>query len=180
MEALYYWAECSPETGPTVKTYMDKNKERFLNNTQWIYQYKNIVFSHAGVSSVWMKNNNIEKLEDINTLEPSEIFGFTPNRYSDFSGSSETQPPTWIRPWTLLECGYQGVIHIVGHTSLKSGISNAKEEAKTLGYTQEEINKMVDVWCCDALPEQYLIIENDKFIVKNHDNRISTESNITE
>ena len=43
-----------------------KNKKRFLNNTQWVYLYKNICFSHAGVSSMWMKNNNIKSLEDIN------------------------------------------------------------------------------------------------------------------
>ena len=179
-ESLYDWAECYPETGPVVKTYMNKNKERFLNNTQWIYQYKNIVFSHAGVSSVWMKNNNIEKLEDINTLEPSEIFGFTPNRMSDFGGSSETQPPTWIRPWTLLNCGYKGIIHVVGHTQFKFGIDNLKNQSINMGYKQEDLDHMVDVWCCDALPNQYLIIENDKFIVKNYDNRIPTESDITE
>lgn len=171
MEACDFdWAYCSPSTGHLVKRYMKQNLNRYLDNSQWIYQYKNIVFSHAGVSSVWMKNNNIEKLEDINTLEPSEIFGFTPNRYSDFSGSSETQPPTWIRPWTLLNCGYKGVIHVVGHTQFKFGIDNLKKQSTNVGYKQEDLDHMVDVWCCDTLPEQYLIIENEKFIVKNYDN----------
>ena len=93
-ESLFYWAECYPATGPVVKAYMTKNEERFLNNTQWIYLYKNICFSHAGVSSMWMKNNNIKSLEDINTLEPSEKFAFTPCKMSDYSGISVTQPPT--------------------------------------------------------------------------------------
>ena len=90
MSSFYYWAECYPENGKRVDEYMRNNQERFLNNTQWIYLYKNICFSHAGVSSIWMKKNNIKSLEDINTLEPSEKFAFTPCKMSDYSGISVT------------------------------------------------------------------------------------------
>jgi 8-oxo-dGTP diphosphatase len=31
-----------------------------------------------------------------------------------------------------------------------------------------ELDHFADVWCCDALPKEYLIIENDKFIVKEY------------
>lgn len=169
MEALYYWAECYPVTGEFVKAFMRLNEERFLNNTQWIYLYKNICFSHAGVSSIWMKQKNLKSLEDINTLEPSEKFAFTPCKMSDYSGNSVTQPPTWIRPWTLIDCAYKGYIHVVGHTSVKPGIRNIKEEyIKHGSYSQVELDHFADVWCCDALPEEYLIIENDKFIVKKY------------
>lgn len=167
MEALYYWAECYPVTGEFVKTFMRLNEERFLNNTQWIYLYKNICFAHAGVSSIWMENNNIKSLEDINTLEPSEVFAFT-GKMSDYTGDSSTQPPTWIRPWTLVDCGYKGVIHVVGHTSVKPGIRNIKEEYVKQGFSKEELDQLVDVWCCDQLPREYLIIDNDKFIVKEY------------
>lgn len=168
MEALYYWAECYPATGEFVKTFMRLNEEKFLNNTQWIYLYKNICFSHAGVSSIWMENNKIKSLEDINTLEPSEIFAFT-GKMSDYTGDSSTQPPTWIRPWTLVDCGYKGVIHVVGHTSVKPGIRNIKEEYIKQGFSKEELDQLVDVWCCDQLPREYLIIDNDKFIVKKNE-----------
>lgn len=168
MEALYYWAECYPVTGEFVKTFMRLNEERFLNNTQWIYLYKNICFSHAGVSSIWMENNKIKSLEDINTLEPSEIFGFTPGKMSDYTGDSVTQPPTWIRPWTLVDCGYKGVMHVVGHTMVQPGIRNIKEEYVKYGFSEKELEHFVDVWCCDQLPREYLIIENDKFIVKKY------------
>ena len=169
MEALYYWAECYPVTGEFVKAFMRLNEERFLNNTQWIYLYKNICFSHAGVSSIWMKQKNLKSLEDINTLEPSEKFAFTPCKISDYSGNSVTQPPTWIRPWTLIDCAYKGYIHVVGHTSVKPGIRNIKEEyIKHGSYSQVELDHFADVWCCDALPEEYLIIDNDKFIVKKY------------
>lgn len=168
MEALYYWAECYPVTGEFVKTFMRLNEERFLNNTQWIYLYKNICFAHAGVSSIWMENNNIKSLEDINTLEPSEVFAFT-GKMSDYTGCSSTQPPTWIRPWTLVDCGYKGVIHVVGHTSVKPGIRNIKEEYVKQGFSKEELDQLIDVWCCDQLPREYLIIDNDEFIVKKNE-----------
>lgn len=169
LASLYRWAECYPMNGKRVDEYMRNNKERFLNNTQWIYIYKNICFSHAGVSSVWMNNNNIKSLEDINTLEPSKLFAFT-GKMSDFTGESPQQPPIWIRPWTLIDCGYRGVIHVVGHTSLKPGIKNVKEEySKYNDYSQTELDNFVDVWCCDQLPKEYLIIDNDKFIVKKNE-----------
>ena len=147
---------------------MTKNKERFLNNTQWIYLYKNICFSHAGVSSIWMKNNNIKSLEDINTLEPSEKFAFT-GKMSDFTGVSPQQPPTWIRPYTLVDVGYKGVIHVVGHTNVGPLRNYKNEYVKSGMYSQVELDKLVDVWCCDTLPREYLIIDNDKFIVKKYE-----------
>ena len=57
----------------------DPLKSRFLENTQWVYvdDESKIVFSHAGISQVWMDNNNIKDIHDINNLEPSEVFGFT-------------------------------------------------------------------------------------------------------
>lgn len=167
-ENLFYWAKCYPDTGPVVKAYMTKNEERFLNNTQWIYLYKNICFSHAGVSSIWMKNNNIKSLEDINTLEPSEKFAFT-GKMSDFTGVSPQQPPTWIRPYTLVDVGYKGVIHVVGHTNVGQLRNYKNEYVKSGMYSQVELDKLVDVWCCDTLPREYLIIDNDKFIVKKYE-----------
>ena len=167
-ESLFYWAECYPATGPVVKAYMTKNKERFLNNTQWIYLYKNICFSHAGVSSIWMKNNNIKSLEDINILEPSEKFAFT-GKMSDFTGVSPQQPPTWIRPYILVDVGYKGVIHVVGHTNVGPLRNYKNEYVKSGMYSQVELDRLVDVWCCDTLPREYLIIDNDKFIVKKNE-----------
>lgn len=167
-ESLFYWAECYPATGPVVKAYMTKNEERFLNNTQWIYLYKNICFSHAGVSSIWMDNNNIKSLEEINILEPSEKFAFT-GKMSDFTGVSPQQPPTWIRPYTLVDVGYKGVIHVVGHTNVGPLRNYKNEYVKSGMYSQVELDKLVDVWCCDTLPEEYLIIDNDKFIVRKNE-----------
>lgn len=72
----YSWAECSGFVYD-VFSYMSGNevKERFLNLTQWIYVYDNIIFSHAGISKIWLENIGLE-INSINDLVPSEIFGF--------------------------------------------------------------------------------------------------------
>ena len=48
------------------------NKNRFLDNTQWIYIDNKTIFSHAGISQVWMNNSRKENVHDINKLETSE------------------------------------------------------------------------------------------------------------
>lgn len=160
----YPWAECSGYD-KYVGIEMAKIKEEFLKSTQWVYMDDNIVFSHAGVSAVWMKNVGLDDINKINELEPSEFFGFWPCKMSDFYGISPTQPCTWIRPQTLVEYMPEGIIQVVGHSPVKK-ICNVSIEVR------EKYNiKCPDLWCCDALPEQYLIIENDEFIVKEYDER---------
>lgn len=162
----YPWAECYPRSNKVAQA-IAPYKYEWLNKSQWVYLYKNICFSHAGVSSIWMENNNIKTLEEINDLPPSEIFAFN-GKMSDYTGISPQQPPTWIRPQTLVYCGYKGVTHVVGHTNVGS-LSNYKDAYINSGcYSQKELDEFVDVWCCDTLPEEYLIIEDDKFIVKKY------------
>ena len=159
----YSWAECSGYF-PHVGEYLMKNKDRFLLLTQWIYIYNDIIFSHAGISTEWLKVANISSIEEINNIEPDNRFGFWPCKMSDFYGISPTQPCTWIRPQTLVEYMPEGITQVVGHSPVKV-ICNVGIEAR------EKYNiKCPDLWCCDALPEQYLIIEDGKFIVKDYEN----------
>lgn len=158
----YSWTECSGYF-PHVGEYLMKNKDRFLSLTQWIYIYNDIIFSHAGISTEWLKVANISSIEEINNIEPDNRFGFWPCKMSDFYGISPTQPCTWIRPQTLVEYMPEGITQVVGHSPVKV-ICNVGIEAR------EKYNiKCPDLWCCDALPEQYLIIENDEFKVINND-----------
>ena len=156
-ELGYYWAECSPNE-PKVREVMSQPefKERFLNLTQWVYVDDTIktVFSHAGISQVWMDDiAHIQDIHEINNLEPSEAFGFTPNWGGDCYGNSTTQPPTWIRPETLCECNVKGWNQVIGHTPVNQ-IVNLNTKIK---LTQ-------DIWLCDALSNrQYLIIDNGEF-----------------
>ena len=154
----YYWAECSG-FNPKVWQYMSESnfKERFLKLTQWIYIDENIktIFSHAGISSIWMDNSNINSIYDINKLEPSELFAFTPNSTHDYYGDSVTQPPIWIRPQALYECNIADWDQVVGHTPVIKDIINIRE------FTKNNRN----IWLCDALNiSKYLIIDNNEFI----------------
>lgn len=152
----YYWAECSGWDGQVWGAMSQSEfKERFLKLTQWVYIDEELktIFSHAGVSDVWMKNSEIDSVHDINSLEPSELFGFTPNYYGDCYGDSETQPPVWIRPQALCKCNVKGWDQVVGHTPVRT-IINVGKSAKG----------KQNIWLCDALGvKQYLVIDNNEF-----------------
>ncbi|MGM9531186.1 metallophosphoesterase [Intestinibacter sp.] len=158
----YSWARCSGHDEDLI-VYMSREeyRNRFLNLTSWIHIHDNIVFSHAGISEVWLKEvANLDDITKINDLEPSPIFGFWANQVYDIYGDSPTQPPTWVRPITLARYTIEGYTQVVGHTQVKR-IVNAKEAVK---------NKQ-DIWLCDALSiNQYLIIDNGNFIIKTIQN----------
>lgn len=154
-EALgYSWAECYPVF--YKKELIDKDK--FIKNTQWVYTIGDFVFSHAGISKVWFENlklkfNNINTIEDINNIEPNELFGFTPDFRDDYYGESKTQPLTWIRPSVLTEYGLKGKTFICGHTRFPKVV--------------EIKNDNCNIYCCDCLPYQYITIENNKVTINN-------------
>lgn len=156
----YSWAECSGYF-PHVAKWMVEIKERFLNLTQWVHIQDNMVFSHAGISQDFWNYLNIgEPTEDnilkINEMEPSPIFGFSPNRISDYYGDSTTQPLTWIRPGTLIENNI-GWIQVVGHTRIK-------HPGPVLKYMKEKPDFITipELWCIDALPYWYMVIEDSE------------------
>lgn len=140
--------------------------EKFLELTQWIYIYENILFSHAGVSTAWIADNHeleeLVTLEDINKLPPSEIFGFNGDRW-DVYGTSSQQSCTWIRPETLVSYAIPDYIQVVGHTPVKNIVNCAKADGSP--------DKSKDIWLCDCLGNnQYLIIDNNQFIPKTLEN----------
>lgn len=161
----YYWAECSG-WDPKVWQHMSESnfKERFLKLTQWVHidDDLKVIFSHAGISDVWMNNSEIKSIYEINKLEPSELFGFTPDSFYDYYGDSVTQPPTWIRPQALCRCNISKWDQVVGHTPVKSDIVNLKKT------TKENRN----IWLCDALGlSKYLLIENGTFIPSSYEDQ---------
>ena len=152
----YSWAECSGYFHK-VAEYMMSIKDRFLKDTQWLYKIGNIIFSHAGISTTWWNTTKCSSLEDLNKVEPSELFGFTPSRLSDFYGDSPTQPCTWIRPQGLVEDALDGYIQVVGHTPVRK-ITNLKSIK----------DEWPEIWLCDNLPDEYLIYEDEKFTSKEY------------
>ena len=99
-------------------------------------------------------------------MEPNYIFGFIPDSFLDYTGTSETQPLTWIRPQSLLHCAIDGFTYVVGHTPVRK-ICNITELFKKNADVNLPEN-MPDIWCCDNLPNEYLIIEDGEFLVKQY------------
>lgn len=169
----YYWGQCYPYN-EKVREYMSQPdfKNKFNSLTQWVYVDRNLktVFSHAGISSVWLddvknyirQHNIIPEdqefvLEDINKIKPCELFGFTGDRW-DSTGESVTQPCTWIRPQTLATCNIKGWNQVVGHTPVYQIIDMFKN---TKGQQ--------DIWLCDNLQYNgYLVIEDEEFIPRQY------------
>lgn len=166
----YYWAECCAFFKDVCREMSKPElKNRYLQDTQWVFKYGDIIFSHAGITERWFKDSGVKTIEEINTLEPSELFGFRPCKMSDYYGISQTQGPAWIRPQTLIEYALPGYTYVVGHTTCKR-IINLKEEIKKQYEDPNEIgldiDKCPDVWLCDCDLKEYLVVENGKFIVK--------------
>jgi hypothetical protein len=166
-ELGYSWAECSGYDHEVCK-YMSQEdfKNQFLKLTQWVYIAEDIktIFSHAGISTVWMKNNNIENIQSINTLEPSPIFGYYFLDYSGY-GNHPNQSPVWIRPNSLIPNMPKGWTQVVGHTGYTRGLINIGE------LCRKENPEYEDLWCCDALGfGDYLVIEDNIFTKCNINN----------
>ena len=158
----YSWADCSG-LNRIVQLYMSEHdiRERFLTASQWVYEMKIgeelVVCSHAGISKVWMEQNNIQTPSDINLELPSPKFAFTPASFWDRDGNSISQPCVWIRPLALTQSAIPGYTQIVAHTPVK----------KLYQHKIKETNN--SLWLCDTLglenPE-YLVIQDGIFSIK--------------
>lgn len=170
----YSWAECSGYF-PYVAKWMISIRDRFLNLTQWVYIKDDIVFSHAGISKDFWNYLNLgdstkENILKINDLEPSSLFGFTPNRLSDYYGESTTQPLTWIRPSGLISSHIDNWIQVVGHTRMGKRTGNILDRFTPEYLANIEVT-MPEFWVIDSLPFEYMIIEDDKKILKTYEER---------
>lgn len=164
LQCLYnnsgYWA-CYPEPSQNLLGIFSSEefRNRFLNDTQWIYLQDDILYSHAGISKTWLKDSGVNSLEEINSLEPiGELFGFRPNSLFDTSGDSKTQGCIWIRPQSLVEDAIPEYIQVVGHSTVHT-ITDIKKVVPGLSKS---------IWLCDNLPDEYLILDNEKFEVREN------------
>jgi predicted phosphodiesterase len=100
---------------------------------QMAYQMDEYLFSHAGVSPVWMDQVFDDeygwKIENV-AIDINEMFKYKPLSF-DFSGfeptgDNTTQTPIWIRPRSLMSANKKHekglkkhYIQVVGHTQMK-------------------------------------------------------------
>lgn len=161
--AGYSWAEMS---GWDYHLYHELNtinfKELLLQNTQLAYIKDNVIYSHAGVSQYWFDNvSKCSTLEEVCTLQPDERLAYNYiTGYGEGYGNSISQSPIWIRPQSLIKSLPEGYTQVVGHTPV-STISNIKDLINTCSE---------NIYLCDNLPNQYLIKQDNQFIIKNYGN----------
>lgn len=107
-----------------ISPILDQNK-RYL---QIAYNHGNFLFTHAGVSEIFM-NDCLGKdgwemtaeaiAEDVNELWKHKPLAFTFNGFEQY-GDNQQQTPIWIRPRSLMKGGQslkkKGIIQVVGHT----------------------------------------------------------------
>ena len=121
-----------------------------------IHQVNNYIFSHAGITKTWL--NRIKTSFNLETDKQTiDYINQCPLQYFDISyvnydshGDSAINGPLWVRPFSLLEDKLDDYIQVVGHTEFKN----------------HKVNVIDNVYFCDALPNEYLIIEDNNFRIK--------------
>jgi hypothetical protein len=150
---------------PSITQVVDENR----NHLQMAYGFGEYLFTHAGVSPVFMDevfDENDWSIENI-VVDLNEMFRYKPRAFDfngfESTGDSTTQTPIWIRPRSLMSSNKnykkslkKDYIQIVGHTQMKR--LNLEESDKFTGGRYYFIDTM-------DTSGQYLIIEEDKLSV---------------
>lgn len=134
-----------------------------LNKLGVVYQYEDILFSHAGITQTWFNSLVLIPQQSIDTSINvkfnflPEILRFSPGINNDGTGDDITQSCIWVRPKSLMEDALPNFKQVVGHTMRQMEIDIYSEGDRKLAFI-------------DALHlDQYLIIENGEW----RDERIS-------
>lgn len=126
---------------------------------QMAYCWGGFLFTHAGLTKEWFKNNFTEDHVESSTLEVlvNDLFRKKPTSYGfimgqEFSptGNSVYQSPIWVRPDSLMSYPFPGFKQVVGHT------------------VRPQIEMLGDFIFIDTLgtSEEYLVIENGETLTK--------------
>ena len=145
----------------TIEPIMDANREHL----QIAYQFDKYLFTHAGVSQVFMDNVFGKGGWSVDNVaeELNELFKYKPHAFEftgwDPYGNDEQQTPIWIRPGALMRANKKSelkkkYIQIFGHTQTEAGI-NFSAINKTAG------GRYINIDCLETTGE-YLIIQGDK------------------
>jgi hypothetical protein len=95
-----------------------------LSNLQMAFQYNDTLFTHAGVTNTWLKNNEFDKNENVVEFI-NQLFIHRPIAFKfvgfDPYGDSRESSPVWVRPRSLMSNAYKfdELRQVVGHTQYK-------------------------------------------------------------
>ena len=113
---------------PSITQVIDENR----HHLQMAYGFDKYLFTHAGVSPVFMDQvfgENDWTIENV-VVDLNELFRYKPKAFEfngfDAYGDNTTQTPIWIRPRSLMQANKKHTkslkkdyIQIVGHTGMK-------------------------------------------------------------
>ena len=113
---------------PSINQVIDENR----HHLQMAYGFGEYLFTHAGVSPVFMDQifgENDWSVENI-VVDLNEMFRYKPKAFEfngfDGHGDNTTQTPIWIRPRSLMQANKKhnkslkkDYIQIVGHTGMR-------------------------------------------------------------
>ena len=150
---------------PSIMQVVDENRHLL----QMAYGFGEYLFTHAGVSPVFMDQvfgENDWSKENI-VVDLNEMFRYKPRAFDfngfEATGDSPTQTPIWIRPRSLMSANKKhpkglkkDYTQIVGHTQMRR--LNLDESDKLTGGRYYFIDTM-------ETSGQYLIIEDSKLSV---------------
>ena len=126
------------------------DKDFLANKLPFVYKYENILFSHAGITNYWLKEVAETTLEELlEGLVPMSCFDWNGIRGFDAYGNTISNSPIWIRPQALVGDMLNSYVQVVGHT-----------------HSNQIMNIDDELYVCDTLPNQYLVIELNKFTIK--------------
>ena len=145
---------------PSITQVVDENR----HHLQMAYGFDEYLFTHAGVSPVYMDQvfgENDWSVENI-VVDLNELFRYKPKAFEfngfDAYGDNTTQTPIWIRPRSLMQVNKKHTkslkkdyIQIVGHTKMK--------RLDLTGSDKFTGGRYYFIDCFDTSGE-YLIIEN--------------------
>jgi hypothetical protein len=152
---------------PSITQVIDENR----HHLQMAYGFDKYLFTHAGVSPVFMDEvfgENDWSIDNI-VVDLNELFRYKPMAFEfngfDAYGDNTTQTPIWIRPRSLMSANKKhkkslrkDYIQIVGHTQMRRLDISGSD--KFTGGRYYFIDTM-------ETSGEYLIIENNKLRVNS-------------
>ena len=160
-----------------IQEYLLANYEYF----QMIEIVDKWIFSHAGVSQIWLNNPlggstfkyrvkddlKFWKLQDVNEhFKAKQIEYFNHNSYDPY-GDYETESCIWIRPPSLIRYGVKGYNQCVGHTALEEGINMEYWNLEDRVVTGQEYYDKKHYWehqyeegAVDNLENKYVFLDS--------------------
>jgi len=152
---------------PSIMQIVDENR----HHLQMAYGFGEYLFTHAGVSPVFMDQvfgENDWSKENV-VVDLNELFKYKPRAFDfngfDAHGDNTTQTPIWIRPRSLMSANKKhskglknDYIQIVGHTQMRK--LDLEDSNKFTGGKYYFIDTM-------DTTGQYLIIEDNKLSVNS-------------